>query len=214
MSQRILDEVGRFAWSALTALVLAMMLTPACVAVAQPLDVPPEAVALDLTSLVACAVVLVMLTEWIRLFVPAWHRGAKADANALAAVDHFRALPGADPAHVETLRRLAVATGGPSDLAKNLLRAVPVALGLVSAVLEWAPAVGDGSYPRMFGGVGAGLLASLFGGQIMSAIRSRLPGAGAARAALVTADGETKPLSTTTTSEYRLAKQAEQDGES
>lgn len=206
------DELAsRLAWSLMVGLASAFLLLPlfASLAHGQPLDVEPEVVAFDLASVAVCATVLVLATEWLRSLVPSWQRGARADANALAAVDHFRSLPGADPAHVETLRKLAVATGGPGELAKSALRAVPVAFGIVAALLGWAPAVGDGSNPQMFGGVGAGLVASLFGGQIMSAVRSRLPGV--RRAAIVTPDGDEKPLSTTTTQEYRLAKAAERD---
>ena len=61
------------------------------------------------------------------------------------------------------------------ELAKTFLRVVPVALGIGAALAGWAPAVGDGSNPEMFGGVGAGLIASLFGGSLVGAVRDRLP---------------------------------------
>ena len=61
------------------------------------------------------------------------------------------------------------------ELAKTFLRVVPVSLGIGAALAGWAPAVGDGSNPEMFGGVGAGLIASLFGGSLVGAVRDRLP---------------------------------------
>jgi hypothetical protein len=191
MSQRVMDEVGRFAWSVLGALSLAMMLLPACVAVAhgQPVDVPPEEVAFDLAGIVMLAFGLSIATEAIRAFVPQWRRGVQANPAALAAVDAARVL-GLQGDHLEVLRRLAVATGGPGELAKALLRVVPVALGLGAAFVGWAPSVGDGSSPETFGGVLSGLVASQFGGQLMSAFRSRLPGAGAQRAG---GDDESQP---------------------
>lgn len=100
--------------------------------------------------------------------------------------------------------------GEMSELAKTGLRVVPVLLGIGAAFAGWAPPIGDGSNPEVFGGVGAGLIASLFGGSLVTAVRDRLPGR--RRAAIVTPDGDEKPLSQTTTQEYRLAKAAEQDG--
>jgi len=83
--------------------------------------------------------------------------------------------------------------GEMSELAKTGLRIVPVLLGVAAAFAGWAPPIGDGSNPEMFGGVGAGLVASLFGGQLMSAFRSRLPGAGAQRAGPTDGDDEAQP---------------------
>lgn len=175
------ETVRQAAWAILIGL-CAAMLVPACVGVARADAIPvaPEAVALDIGGMSVWAVGLALAVEWVRSLVPGWRRGVRADAKALAAVDHVRAL-GADPAHVETLRRLAVATGGLSETAKTALRIVPVLLGVIAGVAGWAPAVGDGSQPEIVGGVGAGLVASLFGGQIMSAVRSRLPGAASRR---------------------------------
>jgi len=194
MSQRVMDEVGRVAWSVLWALSLAMMFLPACVAVAngQPLDPQPAEVAFDIGGIVLLAFGLTIATEVIRGFVPQWRRGVKANPAALAAVDAARAL-GLAGEHLEVLRRLAVATGGPGELAKALLRIVPVVLGLGAAFIGWAPSVGDGTSPETFGGVLAGLVASQFGGQLMSAFRSRLPGAGAQRAGPTGGDDEAQP---------------------
>lgn len=100
--------------------------------------------------------------------------------------------------------------GEMGELAKTGLRIVPVVIGIAAAFAGWAPPIGDGSQPEMFGGVGAGLVASLFGGSLVTAVRDRLPGS-RRRAAIVTPDGDEKPLSQTTTQEYRLAKAAEQD---
>jgi len=184
MSQRVMYEAGRLAWSVLCALALAMVLMPACVAVAtaQPLDVDPQAVVYDLGGvLMVWAPILAAATEWIRGFVPAWRRGTKADPAALAAVDTLRLATVGTPLAgvadaIEVVRKLAAATGGPSDLAKTVLRIVPVALGLVAGLLGAAPAVGDGSHPEVLGGIGAGLIASLFGGSLVKALRDRVGG--------------------------------------
>lgn len=184
------DEVlGRIAWSLMVGVASAFLLLPlfASIARGDPTEVAPEAVALDLAGLAVTATVLALATEWVRSLVPAWRRGRGADPAALTAVDAARAT-GLAGAHLETLRRLAVATGGPSETAKTALRVVPVLLGVAAAALEWAPAVGDGSTPRMFGGVGAGLIASLFGGSLVGAVRSRLPGAAASRVPATTAE--------------------------
>lgn len=183
------DSIRWAAWSLLVGTCAAAILGPSCVAVAQAQSMPvePEAVALDLAGLALTATVLALATEWVRSLVPAWRRGRGADPAALAAVDAARAL-GLGGAHLEALRRLAVATGGPSEAAKTALRVVPVLLGVAAAALEWAPAVGDGSTPRMFGGIGAGLVASLFGGSLVGAVRSRLPGAATKRLPVTTAE--------------------------
>lgn len=174
MSQRVLDEAGRLAWSVLAALAFAMVLMPACVAVAQAQDGGADvASALGIAGPIAWPVGLAFATEFLRSIVPAWQRGVRADANALAAVDHFRSLPGADPVHVETLRKLAAATGGPSDLAKTGLRIVPVAAGVIFGLLGATPAIGGGAYAEVFGGALAGFVASLFGGSIMKKARDK-----------------------------------------
>lgn len=84
------------------------------------------------------------------------------------------------------------------ELAKTLLRVVPVALGIGAALAGWAPAVGDGSNPEMFGGVGAGLIASLFGGSLVSAVRDRLP------------SGRRKSLAGMTTERMKLERAADE----
>lgn len=194
------DElVDRTAWSILCGVMAAFLLLPlfASIARGQPIEPPPEEVAFDLVGLAVSATVIALATEWLRTLVPAWRRGGGADPAALAAIDHIRSVmgPGPYPAEVataiEVLRKLAVATGGPGELAKTGLRIVPVLLGVAAAFAGWAPPIGDGSNPEMFGGVGAGFVASLFGGQLMSAFRSRLPGAGAQRAG--PADDEAAP---------------------
>ena len=58
---------------------------------------------------------------------------------------------------------------------KNILRALPVALGLLSGVLGVAPAFGNGSHPVLVGGFASGLTAAVFGGSLMSFVRSKLP---------------------------------------
>lgn len=192
---------GRLVWSLLVGVAAAFLLLPmfASIAQGQPVDVEPEAVALDLAGLALTATVLALATEWLRSLVPAWQRGAKADPSALMAVDAARSL-GLAADHLETLRKLAVATGGMGELAKSGLRVVPVVLGIAAAFLEWAPAIGDGSAPRVFGGVGAGLIASLFGGSLVSAVRDRLP-------------GSRKRLATMDTGTFRAHRADEQAGE-
>lgn len=192
------DElVDQVAWSVMVGVSSAVVLLPlfASVASAQPLVVEPAEVGMDLAGLAAMATGLALATEWLRSLVPAWRRGTKADAAALAAVDAARAA-GLAGAPLETLRRLAVATGGPGEAAKTALRVVPVLLGVVAALVGMAPAVGDGSNPEALGGIGAGLIASLFGGSLVSAVRSRLPGASARRVPM-------------TTQEYRVQRDAE-----
>lgn len=78
---------------------------------------------------------------------------------------------------VEAIRLIVPAwkrTADMSDTSKGALRLVSILLGLGSGMLGWAPAIGDGSAPRVFGGVGAGLLAAVFGGLLLGIIRRRL----------------------------------------
>lgn len=182
MSERVTDVLGRLLYSALAGISAMMILTPLCanVAHAQVTEVPIGEVGFDVGGMAALAVVLALATEFLRGFMPAWRRGSNADPAALAAIDHIRSVmgdtrtPETDKA-VEILRKLAVATGGMPSWAKNALRVVPVVLGVLAALAGWAPAVGDGSNPQVIGGVGAGLVASLFGGSLVGAVRSRLP---------------------------------------
>lgn len=194
MPLRDWDEiVDRTAWSILIGVMGAFLLLPlfASLAHGETVEVPPVEVAFDIGGIVMLAFGLAIATEAIRAFVPKWRRGVQANPAALAAVDAARVL-GLQGEHLEVLRRLAVATGGPGELAKALLRIVPVVLGLGAAFIGWAPSVGDGTNPETFGGVLAGLVASQFGGQLMSAFRSRLPGADAHRAG-PTDDDEAQP---------------------
>lgn len=92
--------------------------------------------------------------------------------------------------------------GEMGELAKTGLRIVPVLLGVAAAFAGWAPPIGDGSQPEMFGGVGAGLVASLFGGSLVTAVRDRLPGS-RRRAAIVTPDGSETPLAQMTTGQFK-----------
>lgn len=162
------EVVNRTAWSVLVGIAAAFLLLPlfASIAHGQPVDVPPEEVALDLVGIAVSATVLALATEWLRSLVPAWRRG-----------------------------------GEMSELAKTALRIVPVALGVAAAFAGWAPPVGDGSHPEIFGGIGAGLIASLFGGSLVTAVRDRLPGG-------------RRRLATMDTGTFRAHRAAEKDGES
>ena len=78
---------------------------------------------------------------------------------------------------VEVVRRSVPWLSRTHDLsegAKVVLRLLSIGLGLGAGLLEWAPAIGDGSNPTVFGGVGAGLLASVFGAQVMGALQRRV----------------------------------------
>lgn len=103
--------------------------------------------------------------------------------------------------------------GEMGELAKTGLRIVPVLLGVVAAFAGWAPPIGDGSQPEMFGGVGAGLVASLFGGSLVTAVRDRLPGS-RRRAAVVTPDGDEKPLAQMTTGQFKAHRDESTTNES
>jgi len=150
------------AWSVAVGIAAAFLLMPlfASIAQGQPVDVPPEEVALDLVGIAVSATVLALATEWLRSLVPQWRRG-----------------------------------GDMGELAKTALRIVPVALGVAAALAGWAPPVGDGSNPELFGGVGAGLIASLFGGSLVTAVRDRLPGA-----------RDRKRLAAMTTGQFRVER--------
>ena len=118
MSQRVMDEVGRLAWSVLGALSLAMVFLPACVAVAnaQPVDGGSSADSLAMLLGVAGPVAwpfgLALGTEFLRSLVPAWRRGVRADPRALAAVDRVRtALAGEEPESLELLQAVLVVPG-------------------------------------------------------------------------------------------------------
>jgi hypothetical protein len=179
--------IVRFVLSLALGVAGAILLGPACVSIAhaQGIDsVGGVAVGSDLgiSALVLLwAPLFTLLTEWFRGFVPAWRRGVNANPKALAAVDRFRAL-GGDPADVEVLRNLVVATGGPSDAAKMVLRVVPVVMGVAAPFVMSALPVDQTYNPGIVSALIAGLIAAQFGGTIMKGIRDRMPGAGAERA--------------------------------
>jgi len=57
---------------------------------------------------------------------------------------------------------------------KNALRLISVLLGAIAGALGWASTMGDGSNPRQLGGIAAGCIAALFGGQLMGAVTDRI----------------------------------------
>lgn len=57
---------------------------------------------------------------------------------------------------------------------KNALRLISVLLGGLAGALGYASSMGDGSDPRQLGGIAAGCIAALFGGQLMGVIADRV----------------------------------------
>ena len=71
------------------------------------------------------------------------------------------------------LSRKRLGGEGAYNAQKNALRLIAVLLGALAGALGWASAMGDGSNPRQLGGVAAGCIAALFGGQLMGAVADR-----------------------------------------
>lgn len=170
-------------WSVAIGIAAAFLLFPlfASIAHGQTADGAPStdslAMLLGVAGPVAWPFGLALGTEFLRSVVPAWRRGVRADPKALAAVDRVRAaLAGQEAESLEMLRRLAVATGGPSDSAKTVLRIVPVAAGVLAGLAGLTPAFGGGAHAELFGGIVSGFFAALFGGSLVKAVRDRLDG--------------------------------------
>ena len=62
---------------------------------------------------------------------------------------------------------------GSYNAQKNALRLIAVLVGALAGALGWASSMGDGSNPRQLGGIAAGCIAALFGGQLMGAVSDR-----------------------------------------
>lgn len=56
---------------------------------------------------------------------------------------------------------------------KNALRLIAVLLGALAGAMGYASSMGDGSNPRQLGGIAAGCIAALFGGQLMGVVADR-----------------------------------------
>lgn len=75
---------------------------------------------------------------------------------------------------VPWLSRKHLGGAGTYNAQKNALRVIAVLLGALFGALGWASEMGDGSNPRQLGGIAAGCVAALFGGQLMGAVADRM----------------------------------------
>ena len=69
---------------------------------------------------------------------------------------------------------------GTGDLQKAILRILSVGIGTLMGWHGLAPAVADGSNPRLLGGIAAGCIAALFGGLLIGKIKDRVKAIGSA----------------------------------